>query len=182
MTETTPATSTPVEPATGAGHGWSAAALAGACAIGLAVYQVAAPGDPAATYDSAADWVREGLFLTYLVTAVLTTALALRSRLVPRLPGLLVIAGYVLILTGVTIGMVLREDPAWFMALGGPGVLLSTGGFVAWAVLGWRRGLLPGGVALLTGVGGPVAILGSELGLSVLAGAFWLWLASQLKG
>ena len=159
---------------------WLPAAVAGVAAIGLALYQVASPGGPAPTYSSVSDWTREGLFAGYLAGAIAAALVARRAGLAPRVAGLVPL-GYLLVLVGVTAGMVLREDPDWFVVLGGPGVLLSTLGFIAWGVVGWRRGLLPGSVALLAGLGGPLGILGSELGLSVLVGGFWLWLAARLR-
>jgi hypothetical protein len=177
MTNTT-ITATSSRSITGA---WVPAAVAGVSATVLAVYQVVTPGAPGASFESASDWLREGMFATYLVAAILATLAGARAEMVRRTPAGLLVAGYSMILVGVTIGMLLRDDPDWFMLLGGPGVLLSTAGFVAWAVVGWRRGTLPGAVAILCGVGGPVAILGSELGLSVLAGAFWIWVSARLR-
>jgi hypothetical protein len=73
--------------------------------------------------------------------------------------------------------MLLRDDPDWFFVLGGPGNLLAAAGFVTWAIWSRRRRVLPLFAALLCGVGGVVAVLFSELGTSVLIGAFFLWLA-----
>jgi hypothetical protein len=181
MTETSmqPSSRADAHPATGAA---AAAVVAGACSLALAIYQVATPGPGGATYESFADWLREGLFTAYLAGSIVAAGAAERRRLAPRVPALLVMGGYALILLGVAIGMVLRDDPDWFMLLGGPGQLLSMAGFIAWAVVGWRRRTLPGPVALLAGIGGAVAVLGSELGLSVLVAAFWLWLAARLRG
>src|SRR5688500_3871956 len=164
--------------------GWIAAVAAvaaGLCAIGLAIYQVVTPGPPEPSYQSAADWARELLFTGFLLGSIAGTAAAMRHGLAPRVPAWLVMAGYGLITVGVVAGMALRDDPDWFMLLGAPGQLLSMTGFVWWAVAGWRRRILPGAVALLGGVGGVVGFVGAELGLSVLIGAFWLWLAARIR-
>jgi hypothetical protein len=154
-----------------------APAATGLLAIALAVYQVATPGNPTADYDSALDWLREGLFTTYLVAAITAVIVAARAGLAPRAAAVLVGVGYGAISVGVVVGMVLRDDPEWFMLLGGPGNLLAAAGFVTWAVWGRRRQVLPLFAALLCGVGGVVAVLFSELGTSVLIGAFFCWLA-----
>lgn len=88
-------------------------------------------------------------------------------------------AGYALIAIGAAAGMVLRDDPDWFFVLAGPGLLLSTTGFIYLAVSAFRRQALPTWAAVLAGVGGAVAIVMSELGTSVLIGAFWLYVASR---
>ena len=150
---------------------------AGLTAIALAVYQVATPGSPEASFDSAGDWLREGLFAAYLVLATATTLLAHRQGLAPRAAAVLVGLGYGAIAVGVAAGMALRDDPDWFMVLGGPGNLLAAAGFVTWAVWGRRHRVLPVFAVALCGVGGVVAVLFAELGTSVLVGAFFLWLA-----
>jgi len=156
-------------------------AVAGAAALLMAIYQVATPGSPEASYDSVLDWGRELVFLTYLVTSVLAAVQAYRQGVAPRATAVLLAVGYGAIAVGVTAGMVLREDPEWFMVLGGPGNLLGMAAFVTWAVWGRRRRVLPTAVALLCGVGGVVAVLGSELGTSVLIAGFWFYLAHQTK-
>jgi hypothetical protein len=155
-----------------------APALAGTAAIAMAIYQVARPGTPSATYDGLLDWLRELIFLLYLLGSIAAMTRALRSGLATRWPAALVRGGYALIAIGVTAGMILQEDPDWFFVLGGPGQLAGIVGFVWFAVSGYRRRLLPPWAALLAGVGGVTAILMSELGTSVLIGAFWLWLAA----
>jgi hypothetical protein len=154
-------------------------AVAGATAAAMAIYQVARPGSEAATFDSVLDWLREGLFLTYLLGSILTMVFATRTGLATRAPALLVSAGYGLIAIGVLVGMALQKDPDWFFVLAGPGLLASTTGFVWFAVSGFRRRVLPGWAALLAGVGGATAIAMSELGTSILIGAFWLWVAAE---
>jgi hypothetical protein len=47
---------------------------------------------------------------------------------------------------------------------------------------GHRTRVLPLAVALLCGIGGVVAVLGSELGTSVLIAGFWFYLTSQPSG
>jgi hypothetical protein len=144
----------------------------------MAIYQVATPGPPSATFDSALDWAREALFLTYLLASIGAFVLAARTGLATRWPAALVIGGYTLIAVGVVCGMVLRDDPDWFFILAGPGQLAATIGFIWFAVSGVRRQELPVLAATLAGVGGTVAIVMAELGASVLVGAFWLWIAS----
>jgi hypothetical protein len=154
-------------------------ALTGAAAIAMAIYQVARPGSEAPTFDSVLDWLREGLFLTYLLASILTMVLATRTGLANRAPAVLVSAGYGLIGIGVVCGMALQKDPDWFFVLAGPGLLASTAGFVWFAMSGFWRRALPGWAALLAGVGGATAIAMSELGTSILIGAFWLWAAAS---
>ena len=45
-------------------------------------------------------------------------------------------------------------------------------------VWGHRTRVLPLAVALLCGIGGGVAVLGSELGTSLLIAGFWVYLTS----
>ena len=89
--------------------------------------------------------------------------------------------GYALLAIGAASGMALRDDPDWFFLLAAPGLLLSTGGFIYFAVSASRRRALPLWAAVLAGVGGAVAILMAELGTSVLIGAFWLYVASRAR-
>lgn len=156
-------------------------AIAGSAAVAIAIYQVATPGTPTATFDSPLDWIREVLFLSYLLASIGSIRLAARSGLATRWPALLVSVGYGLISVGAAYGMVTREDPDWFFVLAGPGQLLAIVGFIWFAISGFRRRVLPGWAALLAGAGGTVAIIMAELGSSVLIGAFWLWVASQSR-
>lgn len=155
-------------------------AVAGVAAIGMAIYQVATPGTPDATFDGLADWVREVLFLTYLVSTIAALGF-LVGDWAAAVPARLVQAGYGLIAVGAAIGMALREDPDWFFALAGPGLLLSTVGFAWLAVAAGRRRALPLWAGVLLGVGGAVAIIMAELGTSVLIGAFWLYAAQRSR-
>jgi hypothetical protein len=154
-------------------------ALTGSLAIGLAIYQVAVPGAPDATFETLLDWVREFLFLGYLLASITATVIAARRGLAPRASMWMIGCGYGAVAIGVAAGMTMREDPEWFFVLGGPGNLLAAAGFVTWAVWAIRRRVLPVLVGLLCGVGGTVAVLGSELGTSVLVGGFWLYVASR---
>lgn len=77
--------------------------------------------------------------------------------------------------------MALREDPEWFAVLGLPGNLLASIGFIVAALAGWRSRRIPGWAAVLLGVGGFVAILGAELGTTVLIGCYWLWYARWMN-
>ena len=161
--------------------GWlvPAAAIAGVAGIGMAIYQVATPGPPGSDFDSCDDFVlRDGLFLVYLLASIAAVTGAWRAGLATRVSARLVAVGYGLISVGVVASIALREDPDWFFALGGPGILLSAAGFVILAVSGVRRSRLPVWAALLAGVGGLVAIVMAELGTTVLVASFWLYVAS----
>ncbi|HYG94447.1 MAG TPA: hypothetical protein VD859_12760, partial [Nocardioides sp.] len=158
--------------------GTAAAFATGLAAVGMAAYHLLTPGSPAATFGSPEDWLRDLLFLGYLVASVAAVAAARRSSLASRAAALLVGAGYGLIAVGVVAGLVLQEDPDWFFVLGGPGLLLSAAGFVTWAVAAGRGRRLPWWAALWCGVGGLVAVFGAELGTSLLIGLFWLWLGA----
>ena len=161
--------------------GWLAAAatIAGLAGIAMALYQVATPGPPGSDFDSWDDFVlRDGLLLVYLLASIAAVTGAWRAGLATRISAQLVGVGYGLISVGVVASLALRDDPDWFFALGGPGILLSAAGFVVLAVSGVRRSRLPVWAALLAGVGGLVAIVMAELGTTVLVASFWLYVAS----
>lgn len=158
-----------------------AALTAGVLAIVMAVYQVATPGAPEATFESFADWLREVVFLAFLISSIGATLAARRAGLAPRAVALLIGIGYGAVAIGVATGMVMREDPDWFVLLGGPGNLLAVAGFVAWGFWSWRRRVLPGYASVLCGVGGAVAVLGSEFGSSVLVAGFWFSLGAHAR-
>ena len=84
-------------------------------------------------------------------------------------------------MVGVAAGLALREDPERFAVLGLPGNLLASIGFIVAALAGWRAKRIPSWAALLLGVGGFVAILGSEFGTTVLIGCYWLWYARWMR-
>lgn len=156
------------------------AVMAGLAAIGTAVYQVATPGPPQATFETLGDWLRELLFVGYLAASVGAVVLARRHRLAPAASAWLVGLGYGAILGGVLYAAVTRDDPDWFFVLAGPGNLAAIVGFVLWAVWGAKERVLPTRAALLCGVGGTVAVLLAELGTPVLVGSFFLYLATRL--
>lgn len=158
------------------------AVTAGLAALGTAAYQVATPGPPQATFDTLGDWLREILFVAYLVGSIGAVVLARRHRLAPRLTVWLVGVGYGAILGGVLYAAATRDDPDWFFVLAGPGNLAAIVGFLVWAGWGLRHRVLPPWAAVLCGVGGTVAVLLGELGTSVLVGSFFLYLASRLHG
>ena len=150
---------------------------AGISAIAMALTQVLTPGPPTADYETLSGIAREGLMLTLLGFSI---AAVLVSRRLGDLPGkgpLFVAFGYALLVVGVAAGLALREDPEWFAVLGLPGNLLASIGFIVAALAGWRARRIPGWAAMLLGVGGFVAILGSEFGTTVLIGCYWLWYA-----
>jgi hypothetical protein len=154
---------------------------AGLSAIAMALTQVLTPGPPTADYESASGVAREALTLVLLLFSI---AAVLVSRRLGDLPGrgpLFVAVGYGLLVVGVAAGLALREDPEWFAVLGLPGNLLASIGFIVAALAGWRARRIPGWAALLLGVGGFVAILGSEFGTTVLIGCYWLWYARWMR-
>lgn len=173
MNTTSTATTRPV--ATDRAAPWFA--LTAVASLGLALYHVLTPGAPTASYGSFNDWLRELTFLLFLLTHLVSLAVAHRVGLAPTATRWLVSGGYGLILVGVSVGLALQDDPDWFFLLAGPGLLLSAAGWLVWAVWGLRRGRLPVYAAALCGVGGLVAIIGSEFGTTVLLAAFWGWLA-----
>ena len=177
-------TTTPLTPSRSAPRVTSASIaplLAGVGAVALAIYQVATPGTPNGTFSSASDFPREALTLVYLAGGIGGVIVAFRAGLAPQRVAVLISIGYGLIFIGVAVGLALREDPDWFMVLGGPGQLMSMAGFIAWAVWGKRHDVMSWQMALLCGIGGTVAFLGSEVGLSVLIAGFWFAIASRIR-
>ncbi len=158
-----------------------AALTTGGAAVVMAIYQVATPGAPTATYESWSDFLREFLMLAYLTGSIAAMWAAWRTGLASRSAFLLVTVGYALITVGVAIGLLLREDLEWFFVLAAPGLLLSGMGFLVFAVTAWRASALPRWAALLAGVGGFFAIVLAELGTTVLIGSFWLYVGSALR-
>lgn len=152
--------------------------LPGALAVVIAIYLVGWDGGPE-DLSSLASRLSYGLFGAYLAASVVGTFAAVRAGLAPAVVSWLVGAGYGLVLSAVVAQTVLAREPSWFMFLAGPGQLAAIAGFGWWAVWGRRRGLFNLGVALLCGVGGITAIIGSEAGLSVLIAGFWFALVAQ---
>jgi hypothetical protein len=155
------------------------ASVAALTAAGIAAYQALTPGSPGATFGSLNDWARDLLFLGYLVASVLAVRASRRAGLAPRAASLLITFGYGAIAVGVSAGLVLQEDPDWFMVLGGPGNLAALAGFVTWAIWGVRTRTLPAWAALLCGVGGLVAVLFAEFGTSILIASFWCYVVAR---
>ena len=81
-TQSRPTSSTPLAPVG-----------AGIAALLMAVYQVATPSGPAATYDTLLDRSREVLFLSFLVLSILATIRAARRATAPRATAVLVAFG-----------------------------------------------------------------------------------------
>ncbi|MBW3621701.1 MAG: hypothetical protein KY461_15770, partial [Actinobacteria bacterium] len=114
------------------------AAVAGVCAIGLAIYHVATPGlTGGAVYVSFADYFREVGFLLFLVATIAAVVGMPAAGITNRLGTRLVAGGYFLIAAGVAIGLAVRQELDWFFVLAGPGLLLSTVGFIVLAVGIW---------------------------------------------
>ena len=154
-----------------------AATVTGIAALSVAAYQVLTPGPPTSTFGSLNDWVRDISLLVYLLAAIVAVTLATREGLFTTIPSWLIRGGYSLITIGATYGLVVQDDPDWFMFLAGPGLLASAIGHIWFAISSVVHRTIPVWVALLAGVGGAVAILAAEFGSSILIGAFWLWVA-----
>jgi hypothetical protein len=133
-------------------------------------------------YERAGDYVRDALFLVFLIGTIAAVEVALRRRVAPRVAGRLIQVGYSLVAVGVAIGLALRDDPDWFFLLAGPGILASIVGFVWWAIVAWRGRQFPVWLAALLGVGGVTAILGADAGTTVLIGSFWIALSLRRSG
>jgi hypothetical protein len=174
---------TTTEPTTGTGRGTASAAAAVTAVLGLALVTLVLtrPGEAQADYTSVRGWLLELTFLAYLVSTGFAAQALVHLRVIRSLAARLVQAGYGLIGVGVVIGMALRDDPDWFFALAGPGLLASFAGFVLLAVDGFRRRTLPRPVAVLGGVGGALAIPFAEVGTTLLVVVFWATLAVLLR-
>lgn len=159
--------------------GRAAAATAGLCAIGLAVYGALSTAPPEADYDSLGGNLREVVFFAYLVGSILGIAAMYRAGIATKRPTFMIGVGYGLVAFGVLAGFVLRDDPAWFVVVGGPGNLLALIGWIVFAVVTVRSQRLPTWAAVLAGVGGVFAVLFADFGSGVLIGCFWLYLAPR---
>jgi hypothetical protein len=157
----------------------STSTVAGVAALVLAIYLVAVtpPADGKQTFDSVEEFAREGIVLVWLASSIAAVRSARSAGLAPKVASGMISVGYGLIFVGVAIGVALREDPDWFLALGAPGQLLSMAGFVIWAIRAKQHETFGLPLVLLCGVGGLTAILGAEVGLTVLIAAFWFGLA-----
>lgn len=153
--------------------------LAGTSAIALAVVLVTVEGPPEFRLETASDWLRELGLLLYLAASIVAVAAVRGREQIARAPSVLIQIGYGLLVIGVSAGVILADDPDWFFVLGGPGNLMAGVGFVWWAVWASVTRTLPVWLAILGGVGGFVAVLGSEFGTGVLIGSFWLVMAAQ---
>lgn len=152
--------------------------LPGAVALGMTVF-VLVTVPRGGVYDGPEDHVADAIFVAFLVTSILGAAAAYRDALAPRLVPALIGAGYGLVCSAVVAMSILRHEPSWFIFLAGPGQLLAIAGFATWAVWGRRRGGFSWPVALLCGLGGLTAIIGSEAGLTLLIVGFWFSLAAR---
>lgn len=155
----------------------TAALVTGLTAIALGIFQVASGGPyEDVVYGSWTDYIRDLLFLAYLVGSIVAIRAIHARGVAPRTPVRMIVAGYTLITIGVATCLALREELDWFFALAGPGLLLSSFGFVMCAVWTGRNHVLPKWLSLLLGVGGVGGVIFSEIGTSVLIGAFWLFM------
>jgi hypothetical protein len=131
-------------------------------------------------YDSAIAYVNDLVAIAALVLTV-PGLLALRhAQGAPRGAVECAAIGQGLIAVGIAAGVALGEDPSWFMALGGPGLLLW---LVATARLGlhtWRVRLFPRWTALALALTVPVGMILGELGGSILPGILWIYLGSRM--
>lgn len=157
----------------------AAFALPGLLALVMAIYLVAG-GAASDDLTSLASRASYALFGAYLAASAVGAYVAVRAGLAPPIVSGLVGVGYALVLSAVVALNILAREPGWFMFLAGPGQLLAMAGFGVWAVWGRRHGVFNLGVALLCGIGGVSAIIGSEAGLSVLIAGFWFALVAQL--
>lgn len=130
--------------------------------------------------DSPIDYVSDGTFTVALVcTAVAIIGLKI-AGVAPRPAALLVAGGYLLIAVGVIAGLVLGRSPDWFVVVGLPGNLLAIIGMVWLGVAIIRRHTLPVWAGVLAILAGLFAVVMSELGTSIFAAGFWLYIGARL--
>lgn len=156
-----------------------AAILAGLGWLVIGVVQATNP-----TFDgvlnSPIDYVNDG---TFAVTLICTAAAVIGVHLAgiaPRPAALLVATGYLLVAVGVIPALVLGYSPDWFVVVGLPGNLLAIIGMVWLGVAIIRRRPLPIWAGVLAILAGLFAVVMSELGTSVIAAAFWLYIGAHL--
>lgn len=113
------------------------------------------------------------LFVTLTSTLVAYQAFPLLQG-GARWPARLAGAGIGLIALGVAIGFVANDDPEWFFMLAGPGLLSWLLGSIVIAVRTWRSQGLPRAIAPFIALLMPLAVIGSEAGTGVIAGATML--------
>lgn len=168
-------------PAPPIGHlsrtGVVSALLAGGCAVALASYHTLSTSKPSADYVSLGGNLREIAFFTYLVSSVVAVGMVRRAGMATRTSERLITVGYTTVALGVAAGFALREDPTWFVFLGGPGNLIAIIGWITLGATSARQRLLPKWLALLAAIGGVFAVVLAEFGSQVLIGCFWLHLA-----
>lgn len=152
----------------------TAATVGGLAFVGLAVSNLANPPFDG-TFDSTPEYVHEALGLT---TALMIAGLFALRRLqgAPRGAVGMAAAGHLLIVLGIAIGLALGEDPEWFFAVAGPGLLLWLIGTVRLGVHTWRAGVLPRWTAVALALTIPVGMMLGEIGGSVVPGVLWVYL------
>ena len=155
------------------------AAVAGLCAIGLAVYGAVSTAPPSADYETFGGNAREIAFLVYLLASTGAMGATRRADIASRRAMRLINVGYGLVAVGVMAGMILREDPDWFAAVGIPGNLLAMAGWISFGIASARTHRLPRWLATLAAIGGVFAVLFADFGSGVLIGWFWLSMAHR---
>lgn len=153
--------------------------IVAASAIGLAVYGALSTAPPTADYETLSGNAREVAFLIYTVGSIGAIAATQRAGVASTWSARLIGAGYALVAFGVAAGLVLREDPDWFLVVGIPGNLLAMVGWVMFGVTAARTQRLPRWAATLAAIGGVIAVLFADFGSGVLIGCFWLSLARR---
>ena len=130
--------------------------------------------------DSPIDYVNDGTFTVALVCTAVAMIGLKTAGVAPRPAALLAAGGYLLIAVGVIAGLVLGYSPDWFAIVGLPGNLLAIIGMIWLGVAIIRHRPLPIWVGVLAIFAGLFAVVMSELGTSIFAAVFWLYIGARL--
>lgn len=130
--------------------------------------------------NSPIDYVNDGTFAVSLICTAAAVIGVHLAGIAPRPAALLVATGYLLVAVGVIPALVLGYSPDWFVVVGLPGNLLAIIGMVWLGVAIIRRHTLPVWAGVLAILGGLFAVATAEIGTSVIAGIFWLYIAARL--
>ena len=119
------------------------------------------------------DYLNDGAFAAGLLLSVFGI-MALGAATRARVAATLAAVGQLLVFIGVAAGLVTGHSPAWFAAVGMPGLLLALIGLImlAWRV--WRTRTLSIWVAILMVLATPVGIGVAEYGGSIIPAVLWL--------